>query len=79
MDFVIHGHVALVLEYEHSCQQRRLHRVPLYVPPFWVCALIGIWILVCLLLHYSVDDFRNILHTNWTNWSELDIYYDMEV
>ena len=25
----------------------------------------------------SVDDFRNILHINWTDWSKLDIYYAM--
>ena len=51
MDFVIHGHLALVLEYEHSCQQRRLRRVPLYVPPFWACTLVGVWCLVCLLVY----------------------------
>ena len=51
MDFVVHGHLALVLEYEHSCQQRRLRRVPLYVPPFWVCTLVGVWCLVCLLVY----------------------------
>ena len=54
MDLVIYGHVALALEYEYSCQRRRLHRVPLYVPPFWVCSLVGAWVIVCALLCYML-------------------------